>query len=147
MCAGALKKSATGAHRGLGGLILNAQLERGESAASRPVTEFATYAERSDLIFLQEGVLLKQTETVTAQSLCEAFVQGYVQGELDTGLLTLARTPHLVLCDLLATEPWLLTPKATSVTLYALVEIDASPLIINLHAVNFSFGVKAYRAQ
>jgi len=111
------------------------------------VTEFAAYAERSDLIFLQEAVPLKKTETVIAQSLHEAFVRGYVQDEIDTGVLTLARTPHLVHCHLLATEPWLRTPKATSVTLYPLAGSDASLLTINLHAVNFSFGVKEYRAQ
>jgi len=111
------------------------------------VTEFAAYAERSDLIFLQEAVPLKKTETVIAQSLYEAFVRGYVQDEIDTGVLTLARTPHLVHCHLLATEPWLRTPKATSVTLYPLAGSDASLLTINLHAVNFSFGVKEHRAQ
>ena len=111
------------------------------------VTAFAAYAERADLIFLQEAVPLKKTETVVAQSLYEAFVRGYVQGEIDTGVLTLARTPHLVHCHLLATEPWLRTPKATSVTLYPLAGSDASLLTINLHAVNFSFGVKEYRAQ
>ena len=111
------------------------------------VSEFAAYAERADLIFLQEAVPLKKTETVIAQSLYEAFVKGYVQGEIDTGVLTLARTPHLVHCHLLATEPWLRTPKATSVTLYPLAGSDASLLTINLHAVNFSFGVKEYRAQ
>ena len=111
------------------------------------VTEFAAYAERSDLIFLQEAVPLKKTATVIAQSLYEAFVRGYVQNEIDTGVLTLARTPHLVHCHLLAIEPWLRTPKATSVTLYPLAGSDASLLTINLHAVNFSFGVKEYSAQ
>ena len=111
------------------------------------ITEFAAYAERSDLIFLQEAVPLKKNHTVIAQSLYEAFVRGYVQNEIDTGVLTLARTPHLVHCHLLATEPWLRTPKATSVTLYPLAGSNASLLTINLHAVNFSFGVKEYRFQ
>jgi endonuclease/exonuclease/phosphatase (EEP) superfamily protein YafD len=74
-------------------------------------------------------------------------VRGYVQNEIDTGVLTLARTPHLVHCHLLATEPWLRSPKATSVTLYPLAGSNAFLLTVNLHAVNFSFGVKAYRAQ
>lgn len=52
------------------------------------VTEFAAYAERSHLIFLQEAVPLKKTETVMAQSLYEAFARGYVQDEIDTGVLT-----------------------------------------------------------
>ena len=63
------------------------------------------------------------------------------------GVFTLARTPHLVRRHLLATEPWLRTPKATSVTLYPLAGSNASLLTINLHAVNFSFGVKEYRFQ
>ena len=71
---------------------------------------------------MRSGVL---PETVMAQSLYEAFARGYVQDEIDTGVLTLARTPHLVHCHLLATEPWLRTPKATSVTLYPLAGSDA----------------------
>ena len=125
--------------------VLNWNVEKAQHPEL--VTEFAAYAERSDLIFLQEAVPLKKTETVIAQSLHEAFVRGYVQDEIDTGVLTLARTPHLVHCHLLATEPWLRTPKATSVTLYPLAGSDASLLTINLHAVNFSFGVEEYRAQ
>ena len=52
-----------------------------------------------------------------AQSLYEAPVRGYVQDKIDTGVLTLARTPHLVHWHLLATELWLRAPKATCVTL------------------------------
>ena len=135
---------------GTGGLItplslLNWNVEKAEHPDL--VTEFAAFAEHSDLIFLQEAVPLKKTAAVIEQSLYEAFVRGYVQNEIDTGVLTLARTPHLVHCHLLATEPWLRTPKATSVTLYPLAGSNASLLTINLHAVNFSFGIKAYRAQ
>ena len=83
---------------------------------SRLVSEFAELARLSDLIFLQEAVPLKKTQTVIEQSLFEAFVRGYVQNEVETGVLSLARTPHLVHCQLLATEPWLRTRKATSVT-------------------------------
>ena len=89
----------------------------------------------------------KKTQTLIEQSQYEAFVRGYVQNEIETGVLTLARTPHIVHCQLLATEPWLRTPKATSVTLYPLENSDNTLLTINLHAVNFSFGVKTYREQ
>ena len=111
------------------------------------VSEFAELARLSDLIFLQEAMPLKKTQTVIEQSLFEAFVRGYVQNEVETGVLSLARTPHLVHCQLLATEPWLRTPKATSVTLYPLADSDETLLTVNLHAVNFSFGVKAYQEQ
>ena len=109
--------------------------------------EFAELAKRSDLIFLQEAVPLRKAQTLIEESLYDAFVRGYVQNEIETGVLTLARTPHIVHCQLLATEPWLRTPKATSVTLYPLENSDNTLLTINLHAVNFSFGVKTYHEQ
>ena len=111
------------------------------------ISAFSDFAKRSDLIFLQEAVPLRKTETVIEQSLYKAFVRGYIQNETDTGVLTLARVPHLVHCHLLATEPWLRTPKATSVTLYPLANSDQTLLTVNLHAINFSFGVTAYAAQ
>jgi len=111
------------------------------------VSEFAALAKKSDLIFLQEAVPLQKTQTVIEQSLFEAFVPGYVQNEIETGVVTLARVPHLVHCQLLATEPWLRTPKATSVTLYPLADSGDTLLTVNLHAVNFSFGIEAYQGQ
>ena len=147
-CANALSLSQQQVHSG--GLrapftLLNWNVEK----AQHPnlVSEFAAFAKKSDLIFLQEAVPLKKTQTVIEQSLFEAFVPGYVQNEIETGVLTLSRAPHLVHCHLLATEPWLRTPKATSVTLYPLADSGATLLTVNLHAVNFSFGVKAYRKQ
>ena len=125
--------------------LLNWNVEKAKDPSL--VSEFAELARLSDLIFLQEAVPLKKTRTVIEQSLFEAFVRGYVQNEVETGVLTLARTPHLVHCQLLATEPWLRTPKATSVTLYPLADSDDTLLTVNLHAVNFSFGVKAYQGQ
>ena len=78
---------------------------------------------------------LKKTQTVIEQSLFEAFVRGYVQNEVETGVLTLARTPKAA-----GKEPWLQHPRPPV----------SDPLIntlltVNLHAVNFSFGVKAYQ--
>ncbi len=111
------------------------------------VPQFAGFARNADLIFLQEAVPLKKTETVIEQSLFEAFVRGYVQDEIETGVLTLARVPHIVHCQFLSTEPWLRTPKAASVTLYPMADGNESLLTVNLHAINFSLGVEAYADQ
>ena len=111
------------------------------------ITAFAKFAKGSDLIFLQEAVPLKKNQTVIEQSLFEAFARGYVQNEIETGVLTLARVPHLVHCHMTAIEPWLRTPKATSVTLYPLRNSKYALLTVNLHAVNFSFGIEDYSAQ
>lgn len=111
------------------------------------VSAFAYLAKQADLIFIQEAVPVAKTQTVISESLYQAFVRGYVQDEIDTGVLTLARSPHTVHCHFLATEPWLRTPKATSVTLYPLANSERSLLTVNMHAVNFTFGVSAYVDQ
>ncbi|MDG2136157.1 MAG: endonuclease/exonuclease/phosphatase family protein [Luminiphilus sp.] len=125
--------------------LLNWNVEKAQN--TNLITEFAEFARHSDLIFLQEAVPIRKAETVIEQSLFAAFVRGYVQNEIETGVLTLARASHLVHCHLLATEPWLRTPKATSITLYPLSNSNDTLLTVNLHAINFSFGIKAYSAQ
>ena len=74
--------------------LLNWNVEKAKDSSL--VSEFAELARLSDLIFLQEAVPLKKTQTVIEQSLFEAFVRGYVQNEVETGVLSLARTLHLV---------------------------------------------------
>ena len=96
------------------------------------ISAFAELARLSDLIFLQEAVPLKKTQTVIEQSLFEAFVRGYVQNEVETGVLTLARTPHLVHFGCWRQNPTE-TPKATSVTLYPLPTAMPRLLTVNLH--------------
>ncbi len=110
--------------------------------------EFAELANTAHLMFVQEAVPSRQLPSLALiRPYVPAFVPGYVQNETPTGVLTLARAPHLVHCHLLALEPWLRTPKATSVTLYPLADRQEMLLAINLHAVNFTFGVSDYQNQ
>jgi len=109
--------------------------------------EFAELANTAHLMFVQEAVPSRQLPSLIDEALFPAFVPGYVQNETPTGVLTLARAPHLVHCHLLSLEPWLRTPKATSVTLYPLIDRQEKLLAINLHAINFTFGVSDYQNQ
>ena len=109
--------------------------------------DFGKLADTAHLIFVQEAVPSRQLPSLADQAFVSAFVPGYVQHETPTGVLTLARTPHLVHCRLLSLEPWLRTPKATSVTLYPLADRQEKLLAINLHAINFTFGVSDYQNQ
>ena len=111
------------------------------------LNEFTELANTAHLIFVQEAVPSRQLPSLIDEALFPAFVPGYIQNGTPTGVLTLARTSHLVHCHLLALEPWLRTPKATSVTLYPLTDRQEMLLAINLHAVNFTFGVSDYQNQ
>lgn len=109
--------------------------------------EFAELANTAHLMFVQEAVPSRQLPSLIEEALFPAFVPGYVQNETPTGVLTLARTPHLVHCHLLALEPWLRSPKATSVALYPLIDRQERLLAINIHAINFTLGVSDYQNQ
>ena len=61
--------------------------------------------------------------------------------------MTLSRTPPISECLLSHQEPWLLTPKATGISTYRISDSPETLLVINLHAVNFTFGTSALDQQ
>jgi len=98
----------------------------------------------TDLILIQEATLRKD---LLAQAKFWSFAPGYRSGEEWTGVMTMSATAPLTRCNLTNIEPWLGTPKATSITEYALSGTDATLVVVNIHAVNFTFGIKEFREQ
>tara|TARA_E500000305_G_scaffold40666_1_gene31240 strand:- start:27000 stop:27827 length:828 start_codon:yes stop_codon:yes gene_type:complete len=105
---------------------------------------FATGAE---LAFLQEASVSAAIPGRVPEAKFLAFAPGYRNASDVTGVLTLSRYPPSLECDFSSVEPLLQTPKATSVTEYPLVGRDERLLAINIHSVNFSFGLQRYREQ
>jgi len=100
-----------------------------------------------DLAFIQEASLQANIPAAIGGSLHQAFAAGYTTSELDTGVMTLSSSSPSQDCAFTSLEPWLGTPKATSVTTFPLVGRPDTLLAINLHAVNFSLGVEEFRQQ
>ena len=69
-----------------------------------------------------------------------SFAQGYQRDQLSTGVMTASRIAPLAQCSLTHYEPWLKSPKATSITEYALQGTDNTLLVVNVHLINFTFG-------
>ena len=99
------------------------------------------------LAFIQEASLQAQIPGVIATPLAQAFAAGYTTSSLDSGVMSLSTSNPSLHCNFTAWEPWLGTPKATSITEYPLQGREERLLTINLHAVNFSFGVEDLQAQ
>lgn len=97
----------------------------------------------TDILLLQEALL---NEDLVNLKPFWRFAPGYKSGELQSGVLTLSRWPATVHCHFAHVEPWLRTPKATNVVEY-LMHDGQRLLAINLHAINFSFGLEDYRKQ
>jgi endonuclease/exonuclease/phosphatase (EEP) superfamily protein YafD len=108
--------------------------------------DLASLGGEVDLAFIQEATLQAGIGDIIP-GLHQAFARGYTSTNRETGVLTLSAGEPSVQCRLSSVEPWLGTPKATSVTKYPLQGRDQRLLAINLHAINFEISLDTFQAQ
>jgi len=101
----------------------------------------------ADLMILQEAPRESDAWDELLQPHFRSFAEGFGFKKSVTGVLTLSSVAPLTECNLVAFEPWLGTRKATLVTEYALTDTVETLLVVNIHSINFSFGVKDMQRQ
>jgi endonuclease/exonuclease/phosphatase (EEP) superfamily protein YafD len=109
--------------------------------------DFDAYASGADLVLFQEASIREQTIAEIDSSRHWSFAPGYSKSGEITGVMTLSGIKPLTQCSFVHSEPWLRTPKATSITEYGLTNTDQTLVVANVHAVNFSFGTDAFEKQ
>jgi endonuclease/exonuclease/phosphatase (EEP) superfamily protein YafD len=109
--------------------------------------DLSTLAAEKDLVLIQEASLREDTINDNDASRHWSFVPGYRIGAEITGTMTLSNVPPLTQCSFVVLEPLLRSPKTTSVTEYALAGTHETLVVINVHAVNLSFGLEAFTQQ
>lgn len=100
-----------------------------------------------DLAFIQEADLHAGLGALLPAASHEAFAEGYTGSGKRTGVMTLSAHRPGWHCSLSVLEPWLRTPKATSVTTHRLAGGEKKLLAVNLHAVNFALGLEDLQRQ
>jgi endonuclease/exonuclease/phosphatase (EEP) superfamily protein YafD len=70
----------------------------------------------------------------------------YLNG-LPAGVMTLSTSPVLESCGFKTREPVIRIPKSTLVNYYAIEGSEQKLLVANIHGINFTLGINAYRAQ
>lgn len=110
-------------------------------------SDLGSLAMQADLVFIQEAALQASIPEVFEGTLAEAFAPGYRTASLDTGVLTLSAAEPSAHCRFTALEPWLGTPKASSITEHPLAGREERLLAVNLHAVNFALGLEDFEQQ
>lgn len=100
-----------------------------------------------NLAFIQEASVQAHIPDLLDATPYQNFAAGYSTPGRQTGVMTLSSTSPSLHCNFTSWEPWLGTPKATSVTEYPLAGRTERLLAINLHAVNFTFGLDDLERQ
>ena len=111
------------------------------------IEDLEKYARSVSLITLQEAMLGQSSATNSFRTFFWSFADGYRRGKKLSGVATYSQSQPLTQCNLKLIEPWLRTPKATSITQYALTGTHKKLLVINLHAINYTIGLSAFRKQ
>ncbi|WP_392565674.1 endonuclease/exonuclease/phosphatase family protein [Utexia brackfieldae] len=106
------------------------------------------YAKHCQLVLLQEA---QTTPTlinyVTRHYRVADQVPAFSVNDSFTGVMTLAKTLPIYTRAYKAREPIIRVPKSALITLYPLANTMQTLMVANIHAVNFSFGLKVFQQQ
>ena len=104
-------------------------------------------AEGKDLVIIQEAILHSDLTDAFDESLHCSFSKGYKSKKRTTGVMTISKYEPIKRHHLTCWEPWLATPKCTNITEYALTDTEETLVVVNIHAINFTIGVKQFQKQ
>ncbi len=102
----------------------------------------------ANLSFIQEAALhARLGEFWPGGPIYQSFAQGYTTADETTGVMTLSSHAPTMQCNFTSLEPWLGTPKAATITEHAIAGVGQRLLAINVHAVNFTLGIRDLEVQ
>jgi endonuclease/exonuclease/phosphatase (EEP) superfamily protein YafD len=110
-------------------------------------TDLATFQDNPHLMILQEVPFNTTAWDVVAGNGYQSFAPGYRTSRAVTGVMTVSAAKPLTQCNLVSVEPWIRSAKATVITEYGLTNTDQTLLVVNIHAVNFTFGTRDFEGQ
>lgn len=125
--------------------VLSWNIKKGQLAEWR--NDLQELADGKDLIIIQEAVLSSDLIELFKERMHWSFSTGFKTNKRVTGVMTFSNSEPLTQCNLSNVEPWLGTPKATNITEYGLSSSDETLVVVNIHAINFTFGVNQFQEQ
>ena len=104
--------------------------------------DLAKLSKQADFVLLQEATQHQNLSTFSTA----LFVSSFSFKDLLSGVKTFTKTQPEWYCGGGVVEPLIQIPKVASVMSFPL-EKDASLLLINVHLINFEWGISAYQTQ
>ena len=110
--------------------------------------DLAALASGNDLVLLQETVLDPSLrEVIDDAGLRWVMASSFLSSEIDIGVMTAARISPLASCTQRVVEPLLRLPKSAVISWFPIKGREQTLAVANVHAINFSLTLGAYRAQ
>lgn len=110
--------------------------------------ELAGLAQRNDVLLLQEVSLTGELQDVLrGAGLRWILASSFIRDETDIGVLTASRTVPIASCTQRADEPLARIPKSVVITWLRVAGTQETLAVANVHAINFTLTLDAYRAQ
>jgi len=110
--------------------------------------DLRSFATDSDVLLLQETVLDSDLQQMIADAgMRWVMASSFIYANIDTGVLTASRVAPLASCTQRIVEPLLRLPKSAVISWFPLRGEAATLAVVNVHAINFSLSLGAYRAQ
>lgn len=110
--------------------------------------DLRTASTHTDLVLLQEIVLdTPLRDVIDDEGLRWVMASSFLKSGIDIGVLTASRVAPVATCTERFVEPVLRIPKSAVITWFALAGREDSLAVVNVHAINFSLTLGAYREQ
>ena len=102
----------------------------------------------NDIVLLQETVLDPSLRgIIDGENMRFVMASSFVLSGLDIGVMTASRVAPLANCTQRVVEPLLRIPKSAVISWFPLAGEARTLAVANVHAINFSLSLGAYRAQ
>ena len=110
-------------------------------------TDLESLMGEPDLMVFQEAAVESSDWETVGNEHYRSFAPGFRTLRSMNGVMTLSAAEPLAQCNLVSREPWLGSQKATVITEYGLTDTDRTLLVVNIHAINFTFGTRDFEEQ
>lgn len=110
--------------------------------------DLARFAAATDILLLQEVTLTEPiAQLLQSADMRWVMASSFIYREHDIGVLTATRVAPVANCTQRMTEPLLRLPKSAVISWLRLPGTDETLAVANVHAVNFTLTLGAYRDQ
>lgn len=110
--------------------------------------DLVRFAAVSDLLLIQEAALTAELQRTLHDAAYDwLLANAFMLHDHATGVLSAARVRPASACVQRSFEPLLRLPKSAAITRYALQGTLQTLVVANVHSINFTLGLRAYRAQ